>query len=864
MSRPYRSPKSEEAPAHKTIQGTIEEVALERPRKVALEMRSGNEHVVIRYGELVERFRQWETRLTAVGLRPGDRVAIFAENRPEWFVGFLAVLAAGGTAVPLDAALDDAGLEELLRASDVTAILTSRTLTERVLASPAAEFAFVFDLTDELKNVRGPLRRVDHGNDGDPTIAAMLFTSGTTGPMRGVLLEHQSLIHAAHDTAAAASADATDELLAVLPFHHVYPLVASLVAPLFTGIGVTVVPTVTSEAMLSAMAEKHPSILIAVPRLLELFLAGIRRKARERGRLAGGLLEALLGANAFFRRRLGVNLGKLLFGRVHRTFGGAMRIIASGGAPLDASTQRGIRGLGFTVCEGYGLTETCGPAIANRFESIHPDTVGKGITGVEARIAHPNAAGVGEICVRGPIVMRGYFREPAASRRAIRNGWFRTGDLGAVDHEGNFRIVGRIKEVIVTSGGKKSVPTEIEERYRGLPGVAELAVVGVPVPGSLGERVHAAVVPVPGATEAEILAEVMSRSRSVPTHQQIQKVHVISEIPKTRMLKPKRDKLRNLFMSREASQLAGAQPAPARGHAATDELSRKILAIVQRAQPDGRTVSPGDSLQFDLDVDSLGRLELIAAVERELGIRIPRRLSEIQSVADLIQLASQAPKGEPVAPSAGPVPSPTGWFARAILRAFGLFTKIFWRVEVSGLENVPRKGPVIFCANHESHLDVFWVTASLPGSLASQVCCFAKQEHFENVFTRAVARLVGAIPVDRDGDIQPALETGVRALREKRSLVIHPEGTRTKTGVMGPFRAGAAFLAIAQGAPVVPVRLTGAYGIFPSHHWFPRPWGNLRIRFGAPLVPPPPGKGALIESTFTERIRAAVAALEEK
>jgi long-chain acyl-CoA synthetase len=641
-------------------------------------------------------------------------------------------------------------------------------------------------------------------------------------------------------------------------------LVASLVAPLFTGISVTVVPSVTSEAMLSAMAEKHPTILIAVPRLLELFLTSIRRKARERGRLAGGLLEALLAANALLRRRLGVNLGKLFFGRVHRAFGGALRIIASGGAPLDASTQRGIRGLGFTVCEGYGLTETCGPAIANRFERIQPDTVGKGITGVEARIAHPNAAGVGEICVRGPIVMRGYFREPVATRRAIRNGWFRTGDLGAVDHEGNFRIMGRIKEVIVTSGGKKSVPAEIEERYRGLPGVAELAVVGVPVPGSLGERIHAAVIPAPGASEAEILAEVMNRSRRVPTHQQIQKVHVISEIPKTRMLKPKRDKLRELFLSREASQATGAHPVSARESVATDELSRKILAIVQRAQPDGRTVSPGDSLQFDLDVDSLGQLELIAAIELELGIRIPRRLPEIQSVSDLIQVASQAPKGKPAERPAAPVPRPTGWLARAVVRAFWLVSKIFWRLELTGLENVPRKGPVIFCSNHESHLDVFWITSSLSGALANQVCCFAKQEHFENVFTRAVARLVGAIPVDRDGDIQPALETGVRALREARVLVIHPEGTRTKTGVMGPFRAGAAFLAIAQGVPVVPVRISGAYGIFPSHRWFPRPWGKLRIRFGTPLVPPALGRGALTESAFTERIRAAVAALDEK
>jgi len=215
-----------------------------------------------------------------------------------------------------------------------------------------------------------------------------------------------------------------------------------------------------------------------------------------------------------------------------------------------------------------------------------------------------------------------------------------------------------------------------------------------------------------------------------------------------------------------------------------------------------------------------------------------------------------------------PLPPPRGIIARIAIWLFGVISRFIWQIEVSGIEHVPKSGPFILTPNHESHFDALWISSYLPPSLRYSFCCLAKQEHFERLTTRLFASLVGGIPVNRQGDALPALRTAAKALSAQQSLLIHPEGTRTRTGTLLPFHRGPAKLAIATGAPLIPVRIIGAYDIFPPHRKLPSffDWKRLQRRplqiiFGKPILPPKDETGWALETRLTEQLRSAVESL---
>ncbi|HEX9735475.1 MAG TPA: AMP-binding protein, partial [Thermoanaerobaculia bacterium] len=433
-----------------------------------------------------------------------------------------------------------------------------------------------------------------------------------------------------------------ERMLSVLPIHHVFEQMVGLWVPAAGGSAISYVAEIKPAEISWMMAVTRPTVLVAVPRLLELLHNGIRQSVAAGGPVLGVLFRVLFALS----RLTGGRYGHRLFGKVHRRFGGSLRRIATGGSALEPSLGRSFYLMGFKVAEGYGMTETSPVLTVNPWREIRFGSAGKPLPGVEVdlRAVDGEPPGTGEIWVRGANVMAGYYENPEATKEAMDDGWLNTGDVGRFDEGGYLYVSGRTKDVIVTDAGKNVYPEEVERRYRGLPHVQELVVLGLPGnPG--GERVSAVVVPVPEATESdveEIRAAIAARSAEVPSYQQISHVEIWKgELPKTTTLKVKRGLLRDAVLSGKSSPAATpAAPASASVEPRRSEQETWVidtLARLTRARPD--LLRAEDRLS-ELGVDSLTRVELVAAMEERFGMSVEDEtaasLGRVQDVLDLV------------------------------------------------------------------------------------------------------------------------------------------------------------------------------------------------------------------------------------
>jgi long-chain acyl-CoA synthetase len=853
----------------------VKKSAMARPHKVAYRMRRGGKLTQYTYGELIGAAERDAARLFSLGLELGDRIALFSENCPEWMRSYLAINSAAMTAVPIDRQLREPDVRHILESSEARALIASpgalAVLSEDYRRELKARGVVVLDHGRELALAEPSAERArplaaDALDDRDPAIASLLFTSGTTGRPKGVMLTSENLLWSSVTTREKMRVDESDKLISILPLHHTYPFSTELIA-LHVGITITHVEELRGDLITETMREDGITVLIAVPRLLELFATGIQRKIDASG-AAGRTVMRLLGVGSRAALRFGFDLRRRLFDRVHQGFGGKLRVVTSGAAPLSPATWNALEGFGFTLLEGYGLTETSPIVCCHTFESRKPGSVGSPNRGVEVRIVNPNVAGDGELAVRGPNVMRGYFRDPEATRAVLRDGWFHTGDMARITPDGDIMITGRVKDMIVTQAGKNVAPDDVESRYGKFPEIKDLCVVGLTPAGGFGEEVWAAVVvndeAFPPSADLESKRQAIEqrldeRGDEVPEYMRIQGFDFLPALPQTTTMKVKRHEVRALL----AKGRAVHRPAHA---TATSHPVMGIIAELTRHKDAPITLEA--ALQFDLGFDSLDRVELLAAIEKRLGVHLGHelapRLHRVRDVVDAIEHGSTAPVGGVVAPL--PIPEPRGDLG---LNLFRTWAEALYRLTSRGQQNLP-DGPMILCPNHESHLDVFFVASQLPAPIARQLICFAKREHFESAWTRPVAQFARAVPVDRDGDVRSALATAAEALAQRRPLLIHPEGTRTKNGELGVFRAGAARLAIEHGVPLVPVRIHGSFEVYPQSRRLPRPldWKRLSrhkilVQFGEPLRPPVAVNGDLKAAAdeLTRRLRDAVAAM---
>ncbi len=480
------------------------------PHAIAVELQSTQggtqRHSYAQLRAMADSVAAW---LEREGLARGARAAILAANGPRWVAVYLGILACGSVAVPLDTAFNAGQVRKLLEDSGSSLLLVDLRhwpVAREAVQGLNVRVALLDGAEAGLPNLDSILAPAPAAFTPAPVApgdtAAILYTSGTTSDPKGVMLTHANIAAEADAVFRLIHVGPEDAILGVLPLFHALAQMANLLLPLIAGARVVFLETLNTAELLRAIAERDITLFCCVPQFFYLIDERIRKEAGARGRLAESVFRGLLRVSAL-GRRFGINPGKIFFRPVHRLLGLRLRYLITGGSRLDPEIGREFHSLGFELLQAYGLTETSGGATVTPPGRNVIGSVGPPLPGVELKILDPQKSGqdegsaVGEIALRGGIVMKGYYNRPDATSQVLEDGWLRTGDLGYCDQQGNLFITGRAKEVIVLSSGKNVYPEEIEAHYQKSPYVREICVLGLQSrPGEpFSERLHAVVVP---------------------------------------------------------------------------------------------------------------------------------------------------------------------------------------------------------------------------------------------------------------------------------------------------------------------------------------------------------------------------------
>ena len=918
----------------------FQESARKFPDNIALEIQRQQTVEHVTFAELTrmsESVANWlSTRV------PRDaRVAILAANHPRWVAAYLGIIAAGRTAVPLDTAFQAAQVKKLLVDSGaslmfcdakylpvaaeavaglgVGLVMTSAG-SERVGTSTASTTTTPSTKPTHRteRDERGTLGLTPAGTEelagdldsifaagpagfqpvvpADGDLAALLYTSGTTADPKGVMLTHANLVGEANSVLAVVKVGPADALLGILPMFHVLAQMANLFLPLLNGSRVVYLETLNTTELLRALQERDITAFCVVPQFFYLIHEKIFKELNKRGPFTLRLVRTLMALNRALRR-IGVNAGKVFFGKIHATFGARMKYLVTGGSRFDPAIARDFYSFGIDVHNAYGLTETTGGAFMNPPGEIVFGSVGKPFPGVEARIVDPQAGeegvpAAGEIAIRGAIVMKGYWNRPQETADVLRDGWFHTGDLGYFDAGGNLFITGRRKEVIVLANGKNVYPEEVEVHYLQAPYVKEICVMALEARAGdpTSERLHAVVVPnfellrerrIVNSKEV-IRMDIEALSHKIASTKRLGSYDIWQEdLPRTTTRKLKRfqieKKVRELKQRGGGDSDIGAEnEKPLTGEENSwleREDVKRALAIVRESSRNRLDeIRPAHNLELDLGLDSMQRIELLTALEQQFGGEVPEsQLAELYSVRDLVDaVLASAGRGEGQARTAAPawsqilnepvtdpeVLAVTGhnFFAEVFFFLLGRLIYLFaldrFHLKLRGLENLPDHGPYLICSNHQSYIDPLVMAGAMPWRLFRNTYALGTSDIFGKGFMRRLARWLRVVVLDPDANLVPAMRAGFFGLSQGHILVLYPEGERTNDGNPTVFRKGAAILSIHAQAPIVPVAIEGFYEAWPRHKKFPR-FTNLQLVFGKPMQPPPPQEAS--EAAYDRR-----------
>ncbi|HET8543123.1 MAG TPA: AMP-binding protein [Pseudolabrys sp.] len=788
--------------------------------------------------------------LVSEGIGAGDPVILCGPGGADWIVACLAILRCGACAVPLDTHLSVDTFRYVLKDSDAQFALVAAS-TEKRLGAIFQEVGIEvlpLDGRCALHTVTGE----DFPTVGPGDRAILFYTSGTTGPPKGVPLTHRNIAFQIRVIAHSGLVSADDRVLLPLPLHHVYPLVIGVLTPLALDIAVVLPDGFTGTRILAALKRGEATLMIGVPRLYDTLVDGIAHQMRRQGLAASSLFAVLLSLARLLRRAFGWRVGKVLFAPIHRRFGPSLRTVASGGAALKPKTARTLEALGWQVGTGYGLTETSPMLTMNPPGETRFETAGRPISEVELRIDRDEGknAALGEVLARGPGVFAGYHHLPEKTKEAFtQDGWFRTGDLGLIDAKGWLHLAGRRTTLIVTAGGKNVQPEQVEDAYQAHPVIAEIAVF------ERDGHVAGLIVPDPaqlrtGNVEEAVREAVHEVSRTLPSYQRLAEYRLTREaIPRTRLGKPRihliAERYRRAGSKAAESAAKVAEPVPIDEFSGDDQALLENEAahaafqlLVERFA--GRRVTPDSDFQIDLGVDSIEWLDLSLELAESTGVTLREEtIADLQTVRDLlIQLAHS---NEDSATGKSPLEDPEGalderqrrWLqpkgpivqrvGRIVAAVNRFLMRALFQLRVTGTENLPARGPFVLASNHPSYLDPFALAAALRTDQLERLYWAGwTGVVFAGPVRRAFARVAQAVPVDPDRATASSLAFGGAVLKRGLGLVWFPEGERWREGRLQPFKLGLGLVLDRWRVPVIPVVIRGTYTAWPSSRRLPR------------------------------------------
>jgi long-chain acyl-CoA synthetase len=894
------------------------------PNNVALELQRHDHLESCTYADLhrmAESVGRW---IEEKKFARGSRLAILADNHPRWVAAYLGIIASGCAAVPLDTALHADQVTKLLKDSGASAVfcdakhaVVARPAAAQLnlglvltdpdrMTTPSAEDPWLANLPAIFEAGPGNFKTAAANNDA---LASLLYTSGTTADPKGVMLTHANFLGEVEAVFNWVDLGPSDALLGVLPLFHVLAQMANLLLPLVKGSRVVYLETLNTTELLRALTDRNITAFAVVPQFYYLIHERIFQEIAKRGALTKTLFAAMIALNRTLRK-IGINAGPLFFKKVHQTLGPNMRYLATGGSRFDPGIMRDFHDLGIDILQALGLTETTAAIFVNSPKDNVIGSCGTAMKGVEGKIIDPQpqeeGPPVGELAVRGAVVMKGYWNRPDATAAVLRDGWFMTGDLGYFDSGGHLFLTGRKKEVIVLSNGKNVYPEEIETHYLKSPYIKEIAVMGLEgKPRDGGDRLHAVIVPnfdvlrqekIVNAKEA-IRFDVEGLSAKIASTKRIGSYEIWQDdLPRTTTRKIKRFEVQKRVKANQSRKGGDDSDLPAEKPLTEDEIAwldqpdvqggLKIVRESARAAPP--SMRPTLNLELDLGLDSMQRVELLSRLEEELGGNVEEsQLAEIYTVRDLLDaVLKSAASG---AGGAGTRVTFAGW--KAILaeepdnpEVLALIdpnriTDAFWflvsrlvqvvaldrfHLKVSGLEKLPKYGPYILSSNHQSYIDPLILASVLPPEVFRRLFAVGTSDIFGQGFMRRLARSIKVVVLDPDANLVPAMRAGAFGLRHGMALILYPEGERSIDGAPRIFKKGAAILSIHMQAPIVPIAIEGFYDAWPRNQPFQK-FAPLKMIFGDPIYPPAESEASeTVYEKHTADLKARIVATWEE
>ncbi len=785
------------------------------------------------------------------GITTNSRVILFSNNMPEWGMTYFGILKAGATAIPIDPASTVAEIVSFAKAGEASAIAISpklfgdhpelkKALAEAELDVKVWTFDDIFEMRSETEEAKrnALLPTKVHSN----SVASLIFTSGTTGTPKAVMLSHKNFVNMISMLSSVLEMDLTDGVLSVLPMHHTFEFSAGFLTPFSNGTQITYLNELTAEDLSKTIENGHVTGMVGVPALWEMLHRRIKTRLRERGDWIADLADNVIEFNAWIRDNTPFNLGPIVFFPIHQGMGGKMRYLISGGSALSEKVQKDLHGLGFTVLEGYGLTESSPVlTVARPGNKMLKGSVGKPLPGVEVKIDSPDENGVGEVFARGQNVMLGYYNNEAATEAVLQDRWLKTGDLGRIDEDGNLFIVGRSKDVIIDSNGKNIYPDEIEDLYGKSSFIKEMSVVGLPdVDG--GEKIAALVVPDYehdiSLTRSEANKKVEEHFREVSAgiafFKRVKVLHVTPfELPRTATRKVKRPEVVEMLQTLEDRAKSKTKTVvEAKGDDNALWIRKIVASVSNRALSE---VAMEDKLA-DLGFDSLMFVELQAAVE-DAGGRIPSpdTLNEVQTVRELLTAVNRVDKSKKLAdePRVEEKKDDEEIYIPSLIRRAGnaivdlaqdtLYSTVL-DTSIEGETNVPQHVNFIVAPNHTSHIDTGLVKRALGKDVAEQTVAVAAADYwFDTKYKRAyMNNFTTLVPIERTGSLRQSLRHVTQILNDGYNALIFPEGGRQESGQIAEFKPIIGYLALNQKIGILPIYIWGTYDAFPKGMVIPK------------------------------------------
>lgn len=785
------------------------------------------------YSDLLKYSTAYQRFFSKDGKNP-EKILIFADNSPEYFFATYGAIRCGAVVVPVDVTSTLKELAFIINDCRPEILFISSSKKELVAEAVASvsnfECKVFIDSDIDVQNVDS-IEVTPIPEAPDDNLLCIIYTSGTTGSPKGVMLSYKNILFNAEAVSKLVPIYREDvNVMVLLPLHHSFPFVGTMIAPMYVGGTVYIADGLTAESIISTLNKGKIGLIIGVPKLYETLAKGIMVKINSSA--VGKLMFKLA------KRIQSKTFSKKIFKAVHQKFGGHIEHLVCGGAALPDETGIVFKTLGFSVLTGYGMTE-CAPMIS--FTRPGKDEIGYSgelLPKLEIRFSE-----IGEISVKGPNVMSGYYNRPEDTAQILKDGWLHTGDIGILDKKG-LKITGRIKEIIVTSNGKNINPVELE--FELLEKTSVMKEVAVFLENDI---LQALVVPdldvvrlKTGFSVDDLLKEEFAQyNKGAMTYKRIKKFYIASaDLPRTRLGKIQRHLLKGLIPNEERIQ----------NEEVVENLSPVYQSLKTFIESETGKRAAGDShFEIDLAMDSLTRVALIAYIETAFELTIKE--NQIDEYATLNKLTSYIEENSSVVKETEiswkeilqhkleDLKLPKSGFIHWLLdRVIRVGFHLFYRYTAKGTENIP-DGPCIIIGNHRSGFDGVFITSKMKWSIAKRTFFFAKDKHFNFKLAKFLAVRSNVILMNVNTNIRESLQQMSEVLKQGKNVIIFPEGTRAKDKKLKHFRDAFAILSTELNVPILPVLIKGSELATYKSIRIPKFLSKIELEFLPPVLPAP-------------------------